>query len=205
MIFPESLYGTKDEDFVLESENNFVEEPQVKEPKRLKLNVFGYLFNLALSLTWFYLVYHFAWRFSTGMVGYEHIFFRYTRSREITDKFIAVCNMILCIFHWLYCLIPRLGVEMHSTWQIIIPVIAVYGQILVIFYYDLLREEHYGNYLWSIPLILGTVSVGILTNSENDEDVTILPYFKPWVIRKDEPERTVDETIDNTDSIKCDV
>ena len=33
MIFPESLYGTKDEDFVLESENNFVEEPQVKEPK----------------------------------------------------------------------------------------------------------------------------------------------------------------------------
>ena len=72
---------------------------------------------------------------------------------------------------------PESGVEMHSTWQIIIPVIAVYGQILVIFYYDLLREEHYGNYLWSIPLILGTVSVGILTNSENDEDVTILPYF----------------------------
>ena len=202
MIFPESFYGTKGEDFILENEQNFVEEPQVKEPEKLKLNVFGYLFNLALSLTWFYLVYHFAWRFSTGLVGDEHIFIRYTRSREITDKFIAGCNMILCLFHCLYCLIPKLGVEMHSAWQIIIPVIAVYGQILVIFHYHLLRDEHYGNYLWSIALMLGTVSVGILTNSENDEGVTVLSYFKPWVIRKDEPERVVSEA---TDSIKCDV
>ena len=197
MIFPESFYGTKDED-INEQNLNFVEEPQVREPKRIKLNVFGYLFNLAVSLTWFYLVYHFAWRFITGKVGDEYIFTRYTRTRENTDKFIAGCNMILCLYHWLYCMIPRLGVEMHSAWQIIIPVIAVYGQILVIFYYHLLRDDHYGNYLWSIALMLGTVSVGILTNSENEEGDTILPYFKPWVIRKD-------EAIDNTVSIKCNV
>ena len=156
-----------------------------------------------LSLTWFYFglplclafQYRLGWRrahFHTiHEIPRDH---RQIHSRLQYDFMLISLSVPAWYRSW--------GVEMHSAWQIIIPVIAVYGQ-LVIFHYHLLRDEHYGNYLWSIALMLGTVSVGILTNSEKWRGSHgSVKIFKPWVIRKDEPERVVSEA---TDSIKCDV
>lgn len=94
------------------------------------------------------------------------------------------CDLILSIYHLLYCVIPSLGVGEHDGWQTIIPTMAVLVQIIVLFYEKLLNDDHYSNYLWSAPVIMGSISIGILTSNDSDGKDTLLLYFKPWILEK---------------------
>ena len=182
MIFPVAINTAKEDGVSPPNEQSLPHDLEVETGhEKLKLNIFGLVFNLSLSLMWLYLAYHFVTRLKS-----EHKFFYYTGYNKTTDKFIVLCNSILSAYHFIYCVIPRLGIGELDFWQAIIPGIAVYGQILMIFYHHLLRDEHYGNYMWSIPLIMGTISVGILTSNDSDGKNTILLFFKPWIIVNDD-------------------
>lgn len=172
MIFPESFYGAKDEDI----SNDLTNEP---EKPKYKLNILGLVFNLVFSLLWLWLAHHFMTRLSAN----DFDFF-YGNVKQGTDKLIIACNTILSIYHMLYCVVPSFGVGEHDGLQTSIPLVTVLAQIVVIFNQNLLKDEHYSNYLWAAPVIMGSISVGILTSNDSDGKDTLLLYFKPWVIKK---------------------
>ena len=140
--------------------------------KKLRLNLFGLVFNLCLTMKWLFLVNHFILRFKFGI----------TNSKQKCDIIFSFFNAILALYHFLYCVIPSFGVGEHGFWKAIIPIIAVYGQIFLIFYFNLLRDLHYGNYIWSSAIIMGSVSIGILTTNESHGKDSLLLYFKPYSI-----------------------
>lgn len=176
MIFPESFYGFKNEDII----NNPASVQATEQKPELKLNVFGLVFNLAFSFSWMYLTYHLISRInSKDLILCFNI---YGKTQLSTDILFSVCNVILAIYHMLYCVIPNMGVGEHNDLQNIIPVVAVLIQMLTIFSRNLLKENHYSNYLWLVLFIMGSFSIVILTVDDSDGETSLLPYFKPWVM-----------------------
>lgn len=139
-----------------------------------KLNIFGFIFNLIVAALWAYIIY----------LLYSQVQQSNHMSKLFENICLSICDYILFLLHAFLCFFPKLSARPPKISFMFLTSLAVLIQFFIILLSNLKYEDFYANYLWSVCLILGSVSLCILLTDVSELKDSFLLYFKPWVIEE---------------------